>query len=602
MSKSDQAMTPEEILEKYRIEREKRLRADGVDQYREMKDIYEDFDRDPFVEPGFTRDPCFDEVDVVIIGAGLGGLMSAVRLVQQGIDSFRIIDRAGDFGGTWYWNRYPGCMCDVEGYVYIPFLEETGFMPTDKYAKAPEIFRQCQLLGEKFDLYRRALFQTQTHDARWDDQAQRWIVTTDRGDRLHARFIVVAGGILHKAKLPGIPGIEKFKGASFHTSRWNYAYTGGGPTELPTNLGDKSVAVVGTGATAVQVVPAIAPLAKQVYVVQRTPSAVGPRDNRPTDPDWWKSLPPGWQQERMENFTAMTSGLPLPEDMVGDGWTEVYRGDLAFGGKDKVTLPVEERQRVDIEIMDRVRERIEKTVQDAETAEKLKPWYDVWCKRPCFHDEYLPAFNRPNVKLIDTDGKGMDEITENGFVVNGTEYPVDCIIFATGFETGTLYARRMGFEIYGRDGTSLSEDWANGSNAHTLHGLLSRNFPNAFLYSSAQAGFSTSIVHTYYDHAIHVAEVVRALKDRGATTIEPTPQAEEEWWNWVVTGLEYGYDQFKECTPSWLNGEGVRDPAKLKMAIYFGSLLTYSEKLREWREQGMPGVELGYAPEPANQD
>ncbi|MBV1917181.1 MAG: NAD(P)/FAD-dependent oxidoreductase [Sphingomonadaceae bacterium] len=568
------------------------MRSEGTGQYRELTDAYAEFDKDSFVEPGFSRDPVVEENDVVIIGAGLGGMMTAVRLAQAGIRNVRIIDRAGDFGGTWYWNRYPGCMCDVESYVYIPFLEETGFMPKDKYSKATEIFDQCQQIGRKFDLYSMALFQTETHETHWDEEEKRWNVTTDRGDRLKARFIVVAGGILHKAKLPGVPGIEKFQGASFHAARWNYELTGGSPTELPDKLADKRVAIIGTGATAVQVVPALAKVTKQVYVCQRTPSAVGVRNNEPTDPDWWKSLKPGWQEKRMDNFTAMTSGLPLEEDMVGDAWTEVYRGDLAFGGKDKVKMSPEERQLVDIEIMERVRGRIDEIVADKETAEALKPWYDVWCKRPCFHDDYLPAFNEPNVKLLDTDGQGPDEITEKGVVVQGTEYPVDFIVFATGFETGNLYSRRMGFELYGKGGVSLTEDWDNGASAHTLHGLLSRGFPNAFLYNSAQAAFSTSIVHTLYEHASHVAALVKLVLDKGATEIEPTPEAEEKWWEWVMTGLEYGYDQMKECTPSWLNGEGQRDPEKMKMMIYLGPLVHYSDKLREWREQGMPGLEI----------
>ena len=592
MSEHNHALTPDEVLEKYRVEREKRLRADGTAQYTELTDAYAEFDRDPFVEPGFTRDPVIEETDVVVIGAGIGGLTTAVQLVKKGVTDIRILDRAGDFGGTWYWNRYPGCMCDVEGYVYIPMLEETGFMPTEKYAKAPEIFRQCQLLGEKFDLYSKALFQTETHEAHWDEEAERWTVTTDRGDVLKARFSVVAGGILHKAKLPRIPGIESFEGSTFHAARWNYEVTGGGPTELPTKLGDKTVAIVGTGATAVQVVPTIAPVTKQVYVVQRTPSAVGVRNNASTDSDWYFNQKPGWQQDRMWNFTAMTSGLPLEQDMVGDAWTEVYRGNMAFGGEDKTKMPNDQRLLVDIEIMDRWRDRIEKTVQDQETAEKLKPWYDLWCKRPCYHDEYLPAFNRPNVKLLDTDGKGVEAITRTGIVVEGKEYPVDIIVFATGFETGTMYKSRMHFEIYGKGGKSLSEDWAEGANAHTLHGLLSRGFPNAFLYSGAQGGFATSIVHSLQEHGRHVAEIVSRMKERGATTIEPTLEAEEEWWNWILTGIEYGYDQIKECTPSWLNGEGNRDPSRMKMMIYLGPLRHYSDQVDEWLAKGMPGVEI----------
>jgi cation diffusion facilitator CzcD-associated flavoprotein CzcO len=592
MNEPTLSMSPEEIRERYRQEREKRLRSDGVAQYRELKGVYEDFDKDPYVEPGFTRDAIVEETEVAIIGAGLAGMMTAGKLVQKGVRNIRIIDKAGDFGGTWYWNRYPGCACDVESYVYIPFLEETGYMPVEKYSKAPEIFEHCQRIGRHFDLYPMALFQTEAEDARWDDEAQRWLVTTNRGDRLMARFIVIAGGILHKAKLPGIPGLETFKGKSFHTSRWDYGYTGGSPTEAPTKLGDKTVAIVGTGATAVQIVPQLAACAKQVYVCQRTPAGVGVRGNQPTDWTWAKSLKPGWQLERMENFTAVCSGLPFAEDMVGDGWTEIYRGALAKGGEDKAALPPEQRQLADFEIMDGLRARVSEIVKDPETAEALKPWYDVWCKRPCFHDEYLQAFNRPNVKLLDTEGMGVNAVTERGVVVKGVEYPVDCIMFASGFEVGNLYARRMGFEIYGRGGVSLTEDWEGGANAHTLHGLLSRGFPNAFLFNGAQGGQSTSFVHTLYDHAVHASEIIAAAKDRGATVVEPTPEAEEAWWNVIIGTLPQAYDQMKECTPSWINGEGQRDARMMKLAAYMGSLISYSEIVRDWRERGMPGLEM----------
>jgi cation diffusion facilitator CzcD-associated flavoprotein CzcO len=586
-------MSPDEIRERYRKERDKRLRPDGIAQFRELKGIYEDFDKDPYVEPGFTRDPVIEETDVVIVGAGFGGMMSAARLVQKGVRKMRIIEKGGDFGGTWYWNRYPGCACDVESYTYIPFLEETGYMPVEKYSKAPEIFAQAQRIGRHFGLYEMALFQTEATDARWDDGAKRWIVSTSRGDRLMARFILIAGGILHKAKLPGIPGIETYRGKSFHTSRWDYSYTGGSPSEPMDKLRDKTVALVGTGATSVQVLPKLAAAAKQVYVCQRTPAGVGVRDNRPTDPDWVQSLKPGWQQERLENFTIVVSGLAYEEDLVCDGWSEVYRGNMWRGGEDKMALSPEERQLVDFGIMEGLRARVAEIVKDPATAEALKPWYDVWCKRPCFHDEYLQAFNQPNVKLLDTDGKGVEAITERAIVVKGVEYPVDCIMFASGFEVGTGYARRLGFEIYGRSGASLTEDWAGGANCHTLHGLISRGFPNAFLFASGQGGQTTNNVHVLYDAAIHSAEVIKAAMDRGATVIEPTPEAEAEWWEWVATGLPFAYDQMKECTPSWLNGEGqARDPRMMKLAPYMGSLMDYIYRLRQWRKDGMPGLEM----------
>ena len=268
-------LSVEELREKYRIERDKRMGGGGLAQYRELGAVDEEFDRDPYVEPGFTREPIVEETEAVIVGGGFGGMLAGINLTKKGVTDFRIIEKAGDFGGTWYWNRYPGAACDVESYVYLPLLEETGYMPTEKYAKAPEIFAYCQLLGRTFDLYRAALFQTEVASAEWNDETQRWLVTTSRGDQLSARFFVIAGGILSKAKLPGIEGIETFEGKAFHTSRWDYDYTGGSAFEPMVNLADKRVGIIGTGATAVQVVPKLAESAKEVYVFQRTPSTVG---------------------------------------------------------------------------------------------------------------------------------------------------------------------------------------------------------------------------------------------------------------------------------------------------------------------------------------
>jgi cyclohexanone monooxygenase len=363
----------EEIREKYRVEREKRLRPDANAQYKELRGEFAAFDRDPYVEPGFTRDPVVEQTEVVIVGAGFAGMLTAINLTKLGIRNFRVVEKAGDFGGTWYWNRYPGCMCDVESYTYLPLLEETGYMPTEKYASAPEIFGYCQLLGRTFDLYRNALFQTVITDIEWDDQQARWHVTTSRGDRLSAHFVVLAGGILHKAKLPGIPGIEGFTGKAFHTSRWDYAYTGGGPRAPLEKLADKRVGIIGTGATAVQAVPQLAHTAKELYVFQRTPSAVGVRNNGPTDLEWWKSLKPGWQAERIVNFTHAVTGARPEQDLVHDGWTEVMWVDTRLAGR----TPEEavELERSDFETTSAFRRRIDELVEDPELAEKLKPWY-----------------------------------------------------------------------------------------------------------------------------------------------------------------------------------------------------------------------------------
>jgi cation diffusion facilitator CzcD-associated flavoprotein CzcO len=578
--------------ERYERERAKRLRPDGMGQFKELRGDYEAFDRDPFAEPDFTRDPVVGEVTVVVVGGGFAGMLTAIRLKERGVDDIRIVDKAGDFGGTWYWNRYPGCMCDVESYTYLPLLEETGYMPTDKYASAAEIFAYCQLMGRHFDLYRHALFQTEIADAVWDDDTGRWTVTTSRDDRLSAKYLVCAGGILNKAKLPGIEGIEDFRGTAFHTSRWDYDVTGGGPREPLEKLRGKRVGIIGTGATAVQVVPRLAEVAEELYVFQRTPSAVGVRDNGPTDEAWYRSLPPGWQRERIRNFTQAVTGAKPERDLVGDGWTEVMWEDT----QTRVDSPEEAEalELSDFETMEALRRRVEEVVEDPDTADKLKPWYGKHCKRVCFHDEYLPSFNRPNVRLVDTDGRGVDRITEQGPVVDGVEYPLDLLVFASGFEVTTDLDRRLGFDPVGRGGVRMSERWHDG--AHTLHGILSAEFPNLMIISIVQAGFGTNFLHFLSESANHVAWLVASCEEQGVATIEATPEAEEAWLG-VLLQVAGGIAAYSaSCTPGYYNGEQGENPKARRNLTYTASLLDYVGHLERWRdEDGFPGTRLTLA-------
>jgi cation diffusion facilitator CzcD-associated flavoprotein CzcO len=577
-------MTLEEVREKYRIEREKRLRPDGIAQYPDLSGKYADFDTDPYTAP-FEREAIAEDLDVVIVGAGFGGMLAAANLRKAGLDSFRIIDKAGDFGGTWYWNRYPGCMCDVESYVYLPLLEETGYMPTEKYAKAPEIFGYCQLVGRTFDLYSTALFQTEIDTAEWDEPSERWVVTTNRGDRLRAKFVVIAGGVLNKAKLPGIPGIEDFAGKSFHTSRWDYSYTGGGPFEVMANLSDKRVAIVGTGATAVQVVPRLAESAQELFVFQRTPSNVGVRNQQATDAEWFRSLQPGWQRDRIVNFTQAVTGAQPATDMVDDAWTKLYWVDT----KKMPSSPEEalELEVIDFENMEELRARIESEIDDPETAEKLKPWYQQSCKRPCFHDEYLPSFNRPNVHLVDTDGKGVNRITEHGLVVGDTEYPVDVIVYASGYEVTTEYSHRLGFDPIGTGGVSLAKSWHEGP--HTLHGVTTRGFPNLLMISTVQGGFGVNFVHYLTETSAHVAHVIDRCLREGITGIEPTAEAEDDWFEELLRHVHGVATYNLTCTPGYLNGEGGGDMAALRATPFMGSVIDYAAHLERWRDEGALG-------------
>ena len=595
MTSEGRSPSIEELRERYRVEQQKRLRPDGVAQYQELAGEYEEFDRDPYVEPGFTREPVVEETEVVVVGGGFAGMLTAINLTRAGIADFRIIEKGGDFGGTWYWNRYPGCMCDVESYTYLPMLEETGYMPTEKYASATEIFGYCQLLGRTFALYDHALFQTVITGATWDDAAKRWQITSSRNDRISARFIVIAGGLLHKAKLPGIPGIGEFSGKAFHTSRWDYGYTGGSATEPMVNLADKRVGIIGTGATAVQAVPQLAKTAKELYVFQRTPSAVGFRGNGPTDETWFRSQKPGWQAERIINFTHAVTGVQPSRDLVGDGWTQAMWVDTQ-------KLPADddeaaELERIDFETMEGFRRRIDEIVDDPETADKLKPWYGKHCKRVCFHDEYLPAFNRPNVHLVDTDGKGVERITATGVVVNGVEYPVDCLVFASGFEVTTDFHHRIGFDPVGRDGVALSEKWAEG--ARTLHGVLSDGFPNMMMIGILQAGFGTNFVHFLTESAKHVANVIVTCRDQQIETIEATPASEDEWLMVLYGQVAGGARYVVNCTPGYYNSEqGPYQAKSARNLVYAGSLLDYAGYLERWRNAAdMPGAKVVHAAE-----
>jgi len=580
---------PEVLRAKYREERDRRLRSDGNEQYVEVQGDFSRYLDDPYVDPGFPRPPVTDEVEVLVIGGGFGGLVAAARLREAGIDDLRIVEKAGDFGGTWYWNRYPGAQCDIESYIYLPLLEETGYIPREKYSYAPEIKAHAQRIGEKFDLYRRACFQTQIKSIAWNEGEHRWIIDTDRGDHFGARYVVMSNGPLNRPKLPGIPGIESFKGHTFHTSRWDYAYTGGDSTGNLHKLGDKRVAIIGTGATAVQCVPYLAEYSQHLYVFQRTPSSVDVRGNGPTDPQWVKTLTPGWQKRRMDNFNILVTGGLQDEDLVADGWTDIFR---LLGGLPANTAQRQSRRErgrmlelADFKKMNQIRARVDEIVKDKRTAEALKPWYRQFCKRPTFNDEYLPAFNRPNVTLVDTRGRGVDRITEKGLVFDGVEYEVDCIVFATGFEVGTAYTRRAGFEIYGRGGRTLTEHWAEG--LRTLHGFYSSGFPNCFHMGLNQNALTANFTHMLDEQAQHITEVIKHAKSRGARTIEPAPEAEAEWVATIREKAIHNQRFQQECTPGYYNNEGKPGPGTGFLGQqYGGGPVEFHDLIRRWRADG----------------
>jgi cation diffusion facilitator CzcD-associated flavoprotein CzcO len=563
MSNATPPIDKSALRRKYASERDKRLRADGNDQYIRIDGHRTRYLHDPYT-PRTERAAKSDHVTFAFIGGGFAGLATAARLKEAGVENVRIIEKGGDFGGTWYWNRYPGAQCDTASMVYMPLLEETGHRPSEKYAHGPEILAHSQRIGTHYGLYENALFHTEVTDLAWDAAQHRWHITTSRGDAFTAQFIGLGTGPLHVPKLPGIAGIDSFGGHSFHTSRWDYAYTGGDRFGAPlTKLADKRIGIIGTGATSVQCVPHLARACHELFVFQRTPSSVDVRANAPIDPDWFANIATaGWQQRWLENFTANQAGGGADVDLVQDGWTE-----LGKRIRTKIqTLPKEQRtlenmravfEDADFEKMEEIRQRAENVVGNYATAQKLKAWYRQLCKRPCFHDSYLQAFNSPSTHLIDTDGRGVERITERGVVVAGVEYPLDGLIFASGFEVGTAYERRAGFDMRGRDGRRLSRHWTQGM--RSKHGIHVHGFPNAFFVQPAQgANLISNVPHNLTDSGKTIAAVVAHAMAQNRAEVEVTAGAEEAWVALLRTSvgrMAGGPD----CTPGYYNNEG-RDP------------------------------------------
>jgi cyclohexanone monooxygenase len=569
---------------KYAEERDKRLRSDSVSQFQELKGKFAGFDHDPYADKS-TRPAIVADADVVVIGGGFSGLLAGARLREKGVKSLRIIDKGGDFGGTWYWNRYPGAACDVESYIYMPLLEETGYVPTEKYAKAPEIFAYCRRLGRHYDLYREALLQTDVRSANWDATRRRWLVRTDRDDVIAARFVISCTGFLNKPKLPGIPGIETFAGHAFHTSRWDYEYTGGAADGKLTGLQDKRVGVIGTGSTGIQCIPRTAEWSGQMFVFQRTPSSIDPRGNRPTDLDWAKTLQPGWQRTRTENFTSLTSGRHQAVDLVNDSWTDILRHVAPPAGGDGAAVDPKQLQLAEMKKMEQARRRIASIVKNPAVAEALKPWYHYFCKRPCFHDEYLETFNRPNVTLVDTKGKGVERITPAGVVVAGREYPLDCLIFATGFDFLTEYARESGVAIVGPGNQPLSDHWQTGP--RTLHGMMTHGFPNFFVTGLAQAGVAINFMHMADEQSRHLAHIIGWCLEERVDSVQPTQQAEQEWVQQIVANSGPRRAFLAACTPGYYNYEGKQQRFAELLDFYAAGPMAYVGVLENWRKQGM---------------
>jgi len=585
----------EAIQRKYRAERDKRLRPEGIEQYLEPAGRFAHLEADPYA-PRTPRAPVRDHVTFAFIGGGFAGLCTGARLREAGVDDMRIIEAGGDFGGVWYWNRYPGAMCDTAAMVYLPLLEETGYMPSMKYVYAPEIWEHTIRIAKQYDLYRNAMFSTRVTRMSWDGARSVWVIETDRGDRMTAKYVAMGTGPLNRPKLPGISGIDRFRGHAFHTARWDYAYTGGDWSGAPmARLSEKRVALIGTGASAVQCVPPLGRDARELFVFQRTPSAIDERNNHPIDPDWFRSLSPGWQRAWLLNFATLQTLGFADEDLVRDGWTDIsqrIRDRLVRNvGAPPAWTPAAMRaayEESDDEKMEELRGRVDAIVNDPATAATLKAWYRQFCKRPCFHDEYLQTFNRANVHLVDTDGHGVEAIDETGVWANGVHYAVDCVIFASGFEFNTDYTRRSGFEVVGRDGVTLTQRWADGM--ETLHGMHVHGFPNMFVVGFVQgANLGANITSNLADGAATIGAVVHHAERIGAREVECTATAERLWVAAIEGAARTSFVGGADCTPGYYNNEGKPEGRRhmLNTGGYPAGAVAFFDYIERWRASGV---------------
>ncbi|MBT5809120.1 MAG: NAD(P)/FAD-dependent oxidoreductase, partial [Rhodospirillaceae bacterium] len=538
---------------KYRAFKEAR---EGAADYMAMEGEFSKYLEDVYSAPPIERDALTDECEILVVGAGFAGLLLWYKLREAGFTDVRFCERGGDVGGTWYWNRYPGIACDVESYSYLPLLEEMGYFPTMKFASGFEILEYCQSIATKYGFYDRCLFHTTVGETTWDEAAGRWTVTTDRGDKMRARYVVLANGILTTPRLARIDGMETYQGDAFHTSRWDYNV----------DLKDRRVGIIGTGATAVQAIPELAKIVKELYVFQRTPSSIDVRDQRETtqaEIDAW-SQEPGWSRARRERLATISSGR-----------TALKGNDDFLSGKvsdtktrkqhTKEISPEELMQKqlnTNFRIMEQIRARVDAIVEDPKTAAALKPYYSYGCKRPAFHDEFLPAFNLPHVTLVDTAPLGVREINARGVVHDGVEYPLDVLIYATGFQWMATSTFDM---IIGRGGRTLRQKW-QAEGTKTFLGLHSHGFPNLLIMSGPQGGGGQfNFTRGIESHTDYVVWMLTTLRDRGASFLDVKQEPEDEYAA-HCRDVDTRTRPLRDCI-SYYNGEGKAEPGSL---AYYG--------------------------------
>jgi cyclohexanone monooxygenase len=537
-----------------------------------------------------------DEFDAVVVGAGFSGLYMLHRLRDTLGLSTRVFEAADDVGGTWYWNRYPGARCDSESYFYSfsdrlseELLQQWTW--SERFAAQPEILSYLQTVADRFDLRKDIRFGTRVVAAEYDVASSRWMIRTDAGGQVTARFLITAVGCLSSTNLPGFPGRDNFGGESYHTGLWPHEgvdFTG------------KRVAVVGTGATAVQAIPEIAKDAAHVYVLQRTPNYDLAGGNRPMDEEDGRRIKEQyreiWQRTRETAFgwpyeVADRSALVVPDDdrerIFAEAWEEgAFRMVTTFND-----LLIDEK--ANETAAEFIRERIRERVKDPEIAELLTPRdHPFMTKRPPLENGYYDTFNRDNVTLVDLRKAPIQEITPRGIRTTDAEYEVDIIVYATGFDamTGSLF--KLG--IKGRDGLGLEEKWAEGP--RTYLGIATHDFPNLFMITGPQSpSVLSNMPVSIEQHVDWITDCVRYLQANGLDTIEALPAAEDDW---VDHHNEVTDTTLLPRANSWWVGANIPGKAR-NLYPYVGGLGTYRAICDKVAASDYDGFALGSGGAPA---
>ncbi|KFZ08162.1 hypothetical protein V502_09503 [Pseudogymnoascus sp. VKM F-4520 (FW-2644)] len=575
-------MSKPELQKKYEEERQKRLRPEGMNQYVDFRDpaIGDKLGEDPWVNHDYVAthgSPLKDggPIKFMIIGGGHSGLLYAVRLLDAGFraEDIVLVDTAGGFGGTWYWNRYPGLMCDVEAYIYMPLLEETGYMPKHKYSYGAEIRGQCERIAAHYRL--QGQFCTQVKRQQWDDAK--------------APFLISAAGALCVPHVPKLPGLQELMANRkvFHSARWDWEYTGGSQDEPDmVNLKGKKVGIIGTGATAIQIVPELAKWVDHLYVFQRTPTYVGPRNQRETTPEDWKNVAykKSWQYERQDNFNQFVTNDPVPENMIGDGWTAPDSHSVAgfIGSPSKLVTAdtIEEHitsmYQMDIARAERLRAHIANVVKDESTAQNLQ-----LCSR------------------------GMQ--AGSRVIANGTLYDLDVLVLATGFYTSGKDPSPSGQSnapIVGRNGVEAMQKWCS-QDFGVLFGSCSNGFPNAFFSSFSGGGVSYNLTSAFDIRARFTASIIanahKRARDMNTLAIEPTKKAEDRYTDEVQKRALW-FSALGTCTPGWFTGEAEGEfeaqtpqqvAARMRRAAWGSGILDFKRMVLEYISNGdMEGIDF----------